>query len=162
MANFSIPQYGMNNLNQQMSGSWSMPAAPWTPTDMNWGGAAPTMPGFPQAPVMDPNLVGFDPSNPATYGGDKGAGSGWGWNPASFKVGLSGVGTGLNLWNAFQANKIAKQQLAWSKEFGNANLNNSIKDYNTQLEDRAKSRASSMGWTPEQIAAYTEKNKVSR
>jgi hypothetical protein len=136
---FSIPQYGLSKPGAQLF-------------DINM-----------QMPVTDPNLVGFDPSNPATYGGAGGAAKPkLGWNMPTMELGLKGLGSAFNLWNAFQANKIAKDQLAWSKEFGNANLNNSIKSYNTQLDDRAASRMSSMGWTPEQVAAYTEKNKVSR
>ena len=115
-------------------------------------------------------LMGYQPNqNSFNWNQDFGNGGGggaaqpnFGWNMPTVGLGLYGLSTLGNLWQGFQANKIAKDQLAWAKEFGNANLNNSIKNYNTSLEDKARSRASSSGWSPEQIDAYVQANKVSR
>ena len=113
-------------------------------------------------------LMGYQPNqNSFNWNQDFGNAGGaaqpqFGWNMPTVGLGLYGLSTLGNLWQGFQANKIAKDQLAWAKEFGNANLNNSIKNYNTQLSDKATSRMSSSGWSPEQMAAYIEANKVTR
>lgn len=151
---------------------WSQPAdSRFTPIDFGSlnqqiGDAATS--GFPalsystNTPVVPPGVTSGNnqPFFPGTE--QQSAGFNFGWNAPSFQFGIQGLSTLGNLYQGFQANKIAKQQLAWAKEFGNANLNNSIKSYNTAIEGRANARQSSMGWTPEQIAAYTDKNKLTR
>lgn len=45
-----------------------------------------------------------------------------------------GLGSLAGIWNAFQQNKIAREQLDFTKEAFNENLDNSIQTYNTNLE----------------------------
>ena len=154
MSEFNIPQYGLSNPNRQMPGfqipQFDMGGTQYNPLFTNNGGGFETLgAGWDQG--LDPNTFQQKP-----------AGFDLGWNVPTVGLGLYGLNTLGNLWSSFQANKIAKDQLAWAKEFGNANLNNSIKQYNTQLTDRATTRMASNGWSPDQVATYTDQNKVSR
>lgn len=78
------------------------------------------------------------------------------------KLALAGLQTIGNLWAAFQANKLAKQQFQFNKEFANANMANQIKSYNTALADRSRSRAFTEGQSQEAAQAYIDANKLTR
>ena len=97
----------------------------------NWG-SDPTVTG-----VSNTNPLKFDP-----YGSKSGGGSDFGWNNATLQTGLQGLSTIGNLWGAFQGNKLARKQLSLATDAYNTNLTNSIKSYNTQLEDRIRGRHS--------------------
>ena len=82
---------------------------------------------------------------------------------------LSGIGTGLsglaalgNLYNAFQANSLAKKQFNYTKGVTDTNLANQIQSYNTDLSDRENARASVEGLTQNQVNQYLAKNSLSR
>lgn len=102
--------------------------------------------GFPQAPAA-----------PAI-----GAGSGFGFNTGTLSAITSGIGTIGNLWNAFQAQKLAKAQFDYTKGVTDTNLNNSIKSYNTSLDDRIRARGFTEGQSQSQQDAYITKNQLSR
>lgn len=140
--------------------------APVTP-QFNFGGAtgaSPTgtfnlnmpnnMSGF--SNLMDSYTPEFDPAGPAAAGFKFGA------NIPTFQLGLMGLNTIGNLWGAHQANKLARDQLNFTKTIGNANLNNQIKSYNTALAGRARSRAVVEGQSPEETQAYIAANQLSR
>lgn len=74
---------------------------------------------------------------------------------------MDGIGAIGGLWGAIQQNKIAKEQLALSREAYNTNMNNTIKTYNTALEDRIRARYAMEGRS-DQADAYIEENKLSR
>lgn len=82
-----------------------------------------------------------------------------GWQ--KFGYVMDAIGTIGGLWGAIQQNKIAKQQLALSKEAYNTNMNNTIKTYNTALEDRIRARYEMEGRAAE-ADGYIERNKLSR
>ncbi|QWY83522.1 putative structural protein [Rhizobium phage RHph_X2_28B] len=92
-----------------------------------------------------------------------GAGSG-GFGGLMSLDGLKLIGGGLstigNLWNAFQAQKLAREQFNFQKNFANKNLANQIQSYNTALEDRARSRGFTEGQSQEQIDSYVDKNRL--
>lgn len=73
--------------------------------------------------------------------------------------GLSTIG---NLWNAFQAQKLAKESFNFQKDFANRNLANQISSYNTALSDRARSRGVTEGQTQEQIDQYVADNRLTK
>jgi len=85
-----------------------------------------------------------------------------GWNAPTLKMGLSGLSTLGNLWGAWQSNRLARDQLNFTKGVTNTNLNNSIQSYNTALEDRARSRAAMEQQTPQQMQDYIDRNRLSR
>lgn len=104
-------------------------------------------------------------NNTATPGSSSifgGASQGLGMNIPTFQLGLGALGSLASIYGGFQANKLAKDQLSFTKDITNTNLNNSIKSYNTALEDRARSRAVVEGRDQASADAYVEKNKLSR
>lgn len=108
--------------------------------------------GFPMAPTAPTSL----------FGGTGAAGSGFGFNAGTLGAITSGIGTIGNLWNAFQAQKLAKEQFAFTKDVTNTNLNNSIKSYNTSLDDRIRARGFTEGQSQQQQDDYITKNQLSR
>lgn len=108
------------------------------------------------------------------YGGIGGVGNtgtdstGWlgidglGANMDTLKIGIGGLATIGNLWNAFQSQKLAKQQFNYIRDVTDTNLANQIKSYNTTLEDRARSRGVMEGQDQSQVDSYIDKNRLSR
>src|SRR6185437_11279715 len=76
--------------------------------------------------------------NFSTGAGGIGGMGGLGFNLDTGKLALGGLQTIGSLWQAFEANKLAKEQFKFQKEFANANLANQIQSYNTTLEDRGR------------------------
>ena len=70
--------------------------------------------------------------------------------------------TGANLYGGVQQLDLAKKQFNSMREFGNININNQMKSYNTRIADRARSRGLTEGQSPEEIASYTSRNSLSR
>lgn len=97
--------------------------------------------------------------NSSMFGG---ASQGLGLNIPTFQLGLGAIGSLANIYGGFQANRLAKDQLSFTKDITNTNLNNSIKSYNTMLEDRARSRAVAENRDQSTADEYIEKNKLSR
>ena len=93
-------------------------------------------------------------------GGD--SGMGFGWNMGTGRLALGALGTVGNLWQAWNANQMAQKTFNFQRDIMNTNLTNSIKSYNTQLEDRARSRAVTEGQTDEERQAYVDRNRLSR
>lgn len=126
----------------------------------NWGGQ-----GL-QAPVLGGNGVGL--KAPGYDFGDalnrRGATDGFnlGFNAPTLQMGLSGLNTLGNLYGAWQANKLARDQLNFTKNVTNTNLNNSIQSYNTALSDRARSRGFTEGRSDTEVADYISANRLSR
>lgn len=89
-------------------------------------------------------------------------GSPLGWNTDTLQLGLSGVSALGNFWNAFQAQKLAKQQFNFTKDITETNLANQIKSYNTTLGDRARSRGFVEGQSQSEIDDYIRNNSASR
>lgn len=77
-----------------------------------------------------------------------------------FKTGLGAAQTAAGLWNAYNANKLAKQQFRFTKNFANANLANQTQSYNTALNDRARTRGFMEGQSQGQIDQYIANNRL--
>lgn len=86
----------------------------------------------------------------------------FGMNAPSFQMGMQGLNSLGNLWGAFQAQKLAREQFDFTKNTTNTNMNNSIKSYNTTLEDRARSRGFTEGQSSGQIQGYIDNNRLTR
>lgn len=98
-------------------------------------------------------------------GGEYAAGASgfkFGLNAPTAQMGLQGLNTLGGLWGAFQAQKLAREQFDFTKNTTNTNLNNSIKSYNTALEDRARSRGFTEGQSTSQTQSYIDNNRLSR
>ena len=77
-----------------------------------------------------------------------------------FKNGLGAAQTAAGLWNAYNSNKLAKQQFRFTKNFANANLANQTQSYNTALNDRARTRGFMEGQSQSQIDQYIANNRL--
>ncbi len=86
--------------------------------------------------------------------------TGFGWNANTLKFGMDGLQFLGNIWGAWQANKLAKDQLNFTKKFSMANLNNQVAAYNTALEDRSRSRAKVEGQSAAEAQSYVDQNKL--
>ncbi len=69
-----------------------------------------------------------------------------------FGSGVSILGDLASIYLGFQANKMAKKELATQTGFANANLENTVKSYNTRLADIRRAR----GYTQGDSASTTE------
>lgn len=91
----------------------------------------------------------FDPGN-----------TNFGWNANTLSFGMQGLQGLGNLWGAWQANKLARDQLNFTKDFANRNLANQTQAYNTALEDRGRARAAVEGQTSAEAQAYIDRNRL--
>ena len=103
-----------------------------------------------QTSVADPVTGVAAPSNATPIGMNIGTG----------QLALGAIGTIGNLWAAWQAQKLAKEQFNFQKGITNTNLANQIQTYNTALSGRAESRGYMQGDNAEQTAAYIEENQL--
>jgi hypothetical protein len=90
------------------------------------------------------------------------AGSGLGFNVPTAQLALGGLQTIGNLWQAWESNKLAKEQFKFSKDFANTNLANQIQSYNTTLEDRTRARTFTEGGTDADAQAYIDEHSLRR
>ena len=88
------------------------------------------------------------------------AGTPLGMNLGTANLVLGGIGTLGNLWAAFQAQKLAKEQFNYQKDITDTNLANQIQSYNTALSDRINSRGFIQGDSQSTIDQYIEENSL--
>ncbi len=128
--------------------SW-VPSSQWGQTNFgmpNYGAMMPAGDGTGTG-------MGMNAAQPA-------AGFQLGWNAPTMQMALSGLNTIGNIWGAWQSNKLAKDQLNFTKKIAMANLNNQISAYNTALEDRSRSRAAVEGQSSAEAQAYVDRNRL--
>ena len=120
------------------------------------------------APPMAPTVAGATVSGvaaPGTVGagipGQTGQGTGF-WQPGGgATIALGGIQTLGSLWNSFQQNSLAKKSLGLQTRAFEENLANTKDTYNTNLEDRIRSRYEGMsGGTQEQATQYINDHKL--
>ncbi len=99
-------------------------------------------------------------SSPAAFGQNFFNSRDFGLNAGTIGFGLQGLSSLGNLWGAFQSNKLARDQLNFTKNFAQKNLQNQTTSYNTALEDRARSRGIQEGQSSEQVQAYIDRNRL--
>ena len=83
-----------------------------------------------------------------------------GMNIGTGQLVLGGIGTIGNLWSAWQAQKLAKEQFNYQKGITDTNLANQIQSYNTALTDRITSRGFTQGDSQSTIDQYIEENSM--
>lgn len=93
---------------------------------------------------------------------DATGGAGFGLNTGTGRGVLGALGTAGNLWQSWNANQLAQKTFNFQRNLANTNLTNSIRAYNTQLEDRARSRAVVEGQTDQQRQDYIDRNRLTR
>lgn len=119
------------------------------------GPIGPTQAG---PPIGAPGATGT-PGVPGVSGSGPGAVN-LGWNVGTGQLALGGIQAGFNIWNSMQAQDLAKKTFAFNKDIANTNLNNSIRSYNTALEDRAASREAYTSGRFDD--SYVERNRARR
>lgn len=140
------------------------------PNDINYFPAVPGVNGdqiganayFQRNPQMQTSGIGQ-----AIYGGGAagaqapgGLSAPLGMNLGTAQLAIGGIGTLANIWNASQANKLARQQFEYQKGITDTNLANSLQSYNTALDDRIRSRAVMTGMSDAQVNDYIDKNSL--
>ena len=83
-----------------------------------------------------------------------------GMNFGTGQLVLGALGTIGNLWSAFQAQKLAKEQFQFQKGITNANFANQLQAYNTTLTDKINSRTAQEGGDTADAQAYVDNNKL--
>lgn len=88
--------------------------------------------------------------------------SGFGLNMGTAGLALGGLQSLNGLIQGNKAFSLAKDQFKYQKNVTDTNLNNSIKSYNTTLEDRLTARGVAQGDDAATVQANIEKNRLSR
>lgn len=89
-----------------------------------------------------------------------GNGTELGFNLPTAQLAFGAAQSLSNMWNAYQANKMAKKQFDFTRDFANVNLENQTKQYNTTLSDIARTRGQIEGQSQAQQDAYYNSNKL--
>ena len=88
--------------------------------------------------------------------------SGFGMNMNTFNSAMGGLASLGQLWQGFQANKLAQDQWKTQKSVLNTNMMNQIKSYNNSLKDRLDTRAKMEGRDQASADAQYEERKAQR
>lgn len=106
-------------------------------------------------PTAENTSMGWSPTSGAS-------GSGIGFNMPTAGLALGGLQAIGGLLQSQKAFKLAKDQFKFTKDVTNTNLNNSIKSYNTSLEDRLNARGFVEGRDTGETAAEIERKRLTR
>lgn len=98
--------------------------------------------------------------NPNAQGGG-GLGN-WFKDANNLNAAFSGISALTSAYLGFQQLRNAKDSLRFQKEAFNTNMNNSIKSYNTSLEDRIRGRTSDYEGKESDVQSYLDRNRLSR
>lgn len=153
--NLNFGNYGSVTTNGSELGSYGFGAN--TQLDLGTSTAAASSSSMPSVSVAAP-------TTPQVGGAVNGAmgqqGSGFWSKDGGAGLILGGVQVLGNLWNSFQAHKMAKEQMAFAREQWNTNLANQTQTYNTALEDRIRARHNTEGRSSGETNAYLDKHKL--
>ncbi len=129
-----------------------------------YGGNTNWMTNPSQGLAFGANTYGASAPAIGTAGLGAGGGQGFNWQGLGqgINTGIGALSTIGNIWGAFQSNKLARQQFDFTKGVTNTNLNNQIQSYNTQLEDRARTRAAIEGTDPKETQDWIDRNRLTR
>lgn len=108
-------------------------------------------------PTASGSSASFNPTAAAAN-----AGSGFGMNLGTLGTGIQGLTALSGLLQGNKALGLAKDQFKFQKGVTNTNLNNSIKSYNTALEDRLNARGAVQGDDAATTAERIDRNRLSR
>ncbi|ANJ20716.1 virion protein [Roseobacter phage RD-1410Ws-07] len=150
--NLSFGNYSSATTNGNQMGSlgFAMGEQIQAPT-MGASGAS----AMPNVTVDSPTVPG-GATNPAQTGG---SGNFWSQNGGAGLI-LGGVQVLGNLWNSYQAHKMAKEQMSFAREQWNTNLANQTQTYNTALEDRIRARHAYSGQGEGDTQAYLDEHSL--
>ena len=151
--------FGSSFGNTNSSPSWSMPSLPTTAGQAFGGGAGTASTsgtGF-TAPNVEAADLSFGDRLKSTFMTENGG----------FDLGAIGdvaktIGAFGQLWAGIQANKLAKESLAFEKQAYDTNLGNQIAAYNLSLEDRMRARYAQNGRSTADAEAYIDKHRLEK
>lgn len=83
-----------------------------------------------------------------------------GMNVGTAGMVLGGIQTLGSLWNSWQQNKLAREQMDFSKKAYKTNLRNQTQTYNTALEDRIRARHYTEGKGSGATDAYLKEHSL--
>lgn len=179
---------GVSGLGSGLMGSWFNPqqmgaaalptgvaasAMPTSAADFNW--ATPAAAG---AVGMGSGAMGggmpMGGAGPAPAGGAGGfmgmlrgqpgvAGdglTGWLGNGQNLNAAIQGISALTGAWMGYQNLKVAKDQLSFQKDAWRKNYGNSVKTYNTSLEDRIRGRTADYAGKEGDVQSYLDKNRL--
>lgn len=109
-----------------------------------------------------PNVAGNSASFAPAAAGVADVGSGFGANLGTLGAGIQGLSALSGLLQGNKALGLAKDQFKFQKSVTNTNLNNSIKSYNTALEDRLTARGVQQGDDPTLTQERIDRNRLTR
>jgi hypothetical protein len=137
---------------------YSINYGPQLPTPMNNNQATPAQ--NPQAAYFQQPVQANAAANNTSALNLNPMSSPLGFNMGTANLALGGIATIGNLWAAFQAQKMAKEQFGFQKGLAETNLANQIKTYNTNLSDRITARAHMQGSGQEYVRDYLSNNSL--
>lgn len=107
--------------------------------------------------TFQPTTIPGQPLETGMFGNLFGGKGGYGSN---LQLGLGALQTVGGLWQAYSANKLAKESIGLQKRAYEENSANQKQSYNTALEDRIRSRYATEGKSDSQADSYIEKNRL--
>lgn len=134
-------QIGTNNVGLSQTGNAGLTNVGVQPTNVTANGVNPINGTQPQAGTFFKNADGS-------------------FNTNNLGLVVGGIQTLGSLWNSYQQNKLAKEQIALQRQSFQTNLANNTQTYNTALEDRIRSRHFTEGKTSAQTDQYLSQNKL--
>ena len=84
----------------------------------------------------------------------------FGMNTQTLGAGIAAFSSLANAWNAYEANKMAKQKFSFEKDSWQKNYDNSLKSYNSALSDRAEGMAGWNGWDKTKTDEYIKSRSL--
>lgn len=124
--------------------------------DLSFGGAQGLSYGNYGVPA------GVDPGVAPTGGGFMAGMGDWAKQPGNLGSLAGGIAALGQAFLGFKALNQAKDEFGLQKTIANSNLNNSIKSYNTSLEDRIRGRTSDYAGKEGDVTSYLEKHRLTR
>lgn len=112
-------------------------------------------------PNVAPSVEVAAPSTPNTAGTGQTGGTGNFWSrDGGAGLILGGVQVLGNLWNSYQAHKMAKEQMSFAREQWDTNLANQTQTYNTALENRIRGRHAWSGASEAETQSEIERHSL--
>lgn len=147
---------GMNGMNQ----GGFMPSIPTPTSNVQTLMSPMSMVGAGGRSLSDtgakiPGLMPVGEQAPGMFGIE-----GLGANLETLKLGVGGLASLGNFWSAMEQQKMAKAQFSHQRGILDTNLANSIRSYNTQIEDKYRSRAVVEGQSDAERDANIERNRA--
>lgn len=124
-------------------------------------GFSPIAPGLNQNPDYQAAAVGLM-NEQAAHLSQIRQNSQFGLNMNTFNNVVGGLSSLAQLWQGFQANKLAKDQWKTQKSVLNTNMMNQIQSYNNSLRDRLDTRAKMEGRDQESADRQFEERQARR